>query len=429
MSHRQVLVEGPPEKLFADSGTRITDSSNRRWTTRLALIALIALTLRIGWIIIVDNSSVGVWADEGAGIALNMLAGKGYIYSYGTVPPSKSFRVPVFPLTLFLLWSIFGVNLLLTKVVMAVLSAASAVLAGIIGKEVFNPAAGLMAAVLVALFPSLIYWTGTLGPETLTTFLLLLTLLLMLRGNFFYSGLMLGALILTRGVFLPFVVVAVIWILLKGCSWSALRSAALFCVAVALAMAPWVYRNWLVHGSVLLLSTEGGLIFYECNNAAALANRGDWQHNFDFYSPELKAKAQLLSEVAFDQLLYERGFKEIWANQQAFTRAFVSRVYNFWRSSPRDHYAKLERFVMLLTWLPAVLLALMQMYLARAWRNWKCLLLITVLLVVTAAYGCFYSVIRYRAPLEPVVLVFAAGSLSRLLISAGSRNARRQVTA
>jgi len=84
---------------------------------------------------------------------------------------------------------------------------------------------------------------------------------------------------------------------------------------------------------------------------------------------------------------------------------------------------------MLLTWLPAVLLALMQIYLARAWRNWKCLLLITVLLVVTAVYGFFYSVIRYRTPLEPVVLIFAAGSLSRLLVSAGRRTLRSQVTA
>src|SRR5262245_22444982 len=124
--------------------------ASAKWTLSVAVIAFTGFALRIGWIFTVDNSSIGSWADEGAGIDLNMLAGKGYVYSYGAIPPSRSFRVPVFPLTLFLLWSIAGVNLLFTKAVMAVFSTANIVLAGLIGRELFNQSAGLMAGIMVA---------------------------------------------------------------------------------------------------------------------------------------------------------------------------------------------------------------------------------------------------------------------------------------
>ena len=57
--------------------------------------------------------------------------------------------------------------------VQAVLGAASAVFAGLIGRRLAGPMAGLIAAGIYALYPNLIFHTGVLLGETLYNFLFL----------------------------------------------------------------------------------------------------------------------------------------------------------------------------------------------------------------------------------------------------------------
>lgn len=147
-------------------------SQRRAWAWRMAVLWAFALVVRVLYIRTVDNSSIGSWGDQGGDIALNLLEGRGYVTSYGFIRDLQSFRVPVLPLTLLALWSLFGLNFLIPKLAMAIVSAFTCVLLALLGRRLFNERAGLWAGIAAALCTSLIRWTGTLGAETLATFFL-----------------------------------------------------------------------------------------------------------------------------------------------------------------------------------------------------------------------------------------------------------------
>lgn len=139
----------------------------------LLAIAVLAFLLRLAFILYTNDDSMVFngwrWSDEGAEIAVNMLQGKGYVMSYSVLRDAQSFRMPVLPLFLFGVWSIFGYNLLVAKVLLAVVSSTTSVMAALLARRLFSDFAALVAGLLCAVLPGFIYWSATLGAETFTT--------------------------------------------------------------------------------------------------------------------------------------------------------------------------------------------------------------------------------------------------------------------
>ncbi len=247
----------------------------RRLLTPAALAAVsvftLALVLRLALIAYVNPDprdgrfDDSVWYDFAA---RSIAAGRGYVwdptiwkladgspfYPGDTEVAHSALWPPGYPAFLAVIYELTGGSLLAGKIANAVLGAATALLACLIARRLFNDVAGVVAGVAVAFLPSHALFTALTMSEVLFTFLLSLLVYLVLRWAFAdrpprlwqtgVLGFITGVAALTRGELAAFPVVLFVLFLARWGSWR--LAAAWTGVAVlgmALAFAPWVIRN------------------------------------------------------------------------------------------------------------------------------------------------------------------------------------------
>jgi len=247
------------------------------------------------------------------------------------------------------------------------------------------------------------------------------------------AGACLGLLALTRPVFMPFAVLVAIGTLCARRDRIALANAACLLMPFVLLVSLWVVRNWAVHGTFVLASTEGGKTFLECHNPVSFSQTGgayaDWVEDYAETVPFVKERAGRVSEVELDRMMYAAGLQFVKQNPLLYARAFVQRIEYLWRPFPRLRRHELSWMhiaVMAVTWIPLSVLAGYALLRCRLWRKPAHVPILLAVLWVTVSAGLFRGCIRYRAPLEPFVILYAAVGFD-LLRRASGRGARRLI--
>ncbi|MGC4081730.1 MAG: glycosyltransferase family 39 protein [Vicinamibacterales bacterium] len=136
-----------------------------------------------------------------------------------------------------------------------------------------------VAMLLVALFPTLVFYTATLGYETLLALLVVIVcrialvvartprpLVLHLVGLGLCLGV--GALVKPICLLVP-ALLAASWWLLGMPALRAIVRGALVAIVLLLTIAPWTLRNYRVLGEFVPISTNGGYTLYSANNPEA----------------------------------------------------------------------------------------------------------------------------------------------------------------
>ena len=147
-----------------------------------------------------------------------------------------------------------------------ILIACSTILAiFLIGRELFDDWVGLVAALLVAAYPSTIVATNLWLTETLATAVIVwyifVTLLAYTRDGiklWALSGALLGVAVLIRPAFLPIAVAPFVIRFFWGKREHVLKFAAVSALACVLVLTPWMVRNVIVVHQLAPLSTHGG---------------------------------------------------------------------------------------------------------------------------------------------------------------------------
>jgi len=176
-----------------------------------------------------------------------------------------------------------------------VFGAGTIALVGLLGRRLAGDRAGLIAAGIAAVYPTLIAADGALMSETLYG---LLTAASLLAAYWLYDdpsawrGIVLGALIaltaLTRGealLLFPLLLAPLIWRRAGGWSREGLRVAAVSLVAFLVVLAPWTARNWIVFNRPVAIATNSGTAVAGANCAVTYAS-GD--HLGGWYPPCIK---------------------------------------------------------------------------------------------------------------------------------------------
>src|SRR5688572_8224010 len=125
-----------------------------RWWLALAAIGALALLLRVVHlgaldatpvfaVLLGDSREYHRWATE---IANGAWLGTGVFY-----------QAPLYPYVLAIVYSLFGHDPGVARVMQAVAGAASCVLLGVAGRQFFGASAGLIAAALLAIYPPAIF--------------------------------------------------------------------------------------------------------------------------------------------------------------------------------------------------------------------------------------------------------------------------------
>lgn len=381
-------------------------------------------------------------------LARRVLDGMGFTFPDAWWPATRAGEPTAHWSFLYTLWltaiyAVSGASPLVARIVQAILvGVLHPWLTWRIGNRLVGRRVGLVAAGLVAVYAYFVYYSAALMTESFYILGILWTLDLATawrtnmeeqpereRTRFFWSpwiwlGIVLGMTVLLRQVFLLFVPILFLWLLWSGTqSVPGLRAriragrttVAGLVVAGAIMMAfilPWTIRNYVAFDRFVLLNTNAGYAFFWGNHPI---------YGTDFvgilpaeglsYQDLIPTELRDLDEAALDRALLTRGFNFVVEDPQRYALLSVSRTeeyFKFWPSADSGTVSNIARVFSFGVLLPFMLYGVML-----SWRRQRhapdanLLALYAFVLVYTVIHLLSWALIRYRLPIDAVLIVFA----------------------
>lgn len=403
----------------------------------LAGVAVLALVLRLVYLselagspllsgLMGDSRQYDAWAQQIAG---GQWMGTEVFY-----------QTPLYPYWMAVIFSVAGHSLDVVRGVQAVLGAASCVLLGLAGRRFFSERVGLVAALLLAVYPPAFFFDGLIQKSSLD--ILLVTAVLALVAEFaarrhwaWLAALGAAAALLTlnreNARILYLVIGAWLWFGFRDVparrrlAWGAVVIAATLAVLLPVGL-----RNYRVGGEFLISTSQLGPNFYIGNNPTASGSyeplapeRGDAMYEREDATRIASTAAgrplspSQVSDYWLDRALdYIRSQPLDWVGLLGRKLFYTLNAAELPDTESIEAYAEYSGLLRILLWLNfgvALPLAVLGAWLHRA--DWKRLwVLYGVFVGLVVAVAAFYVVARYRHPIVPVVLLFAAAGLSGL---------------
>jgi len=345
------------------------------------------------------------------------------------------FQAPLYPYFLAVIYRTLGRDLFAVRVCQAIVGAASCVLLALTGRRLFSPRVGLIAGLGLSLYAPAIFFDSLLQKSVLDVFFVCLSLWILSglvddparRRSWFALGLALGGLSLTRENAMAVVVVVVAWAIVEGRRTLATRLAALACFVVGLAMLmlPVVAHNDRASGELYLTSWQAGQNLYIGNNP--IANGTYVPLRYGRVSPEYERQDAIdLAERALGRSLTPREVSGYWTRQALdyitshpvdWLRLMGRKFVLLWNAreavdtESQQTYTEWSLPLTMTGWIThfGVLVPLAVLGLWASWTEWRRLWAFYAIAVAySASVLVFYVFARYRLPLVPILLLFAA---------------------
>ena len=262
------------------------------------------------------------------------------------------------------------------------------------------------------------------------------------RGVQVTCGLVVGLLALLEPVTLGFTPFAAGWLLFRRGSPLGLKLRTIIVVAAMalLVISPWAVRNYLVHRRFVLIKSSLGYQLWVGNNPNASGTARaipddvqkreearerqglDWRALqqllrvqkqestavFHTMSPEMKARLEEVPEAEADSFLMQVAVQYIREQPDRFLVLSLRRAVYFWWLEPTNPLA--STLVYVLPW--AVILPFGILGVITSLKRWRCVsLLLLLLFSISLPYLLTVVESRFRMPLEPYVILFAAQGL------------------
>ena len=405
-------------------------------TERRCLIALLVLTalLRLG-VICWKPESLAEDRDLYWGIAQRMAAGDGYVHpDWGH---RTAYRPPLYPLLLSAILCCGG-GVKSLAVVQIALSVATAWLTWWLARKLELKSGALLATGFVALNPLLVQMTALAMTETLCGFLLMAMLACSIEGNKPQPrapiGVLFGLAALCRPTVWAFAILACVASVVgrlwrrSSDSGRSFRSVACGWLAVLFAtgvtVAPWAIRNVDVFDAFVVTTTHGGYTLYLGNNdeayRAEVANPTEtpwdsraWQMSLPHPSAGERADLELLR----DRWMSQRAHEWIRQHPREFAESCWLRVRRFWNIFPGGADAgslpKFAQWGVTVFFAIELLAAAVGLWRLRRDERSRCWPLVLLVLSFALVHVVYWSNLRMRAPVEPVLALLAARGLVR----------------
>lgn len=275
---------------------------------------------------------------------------------------------------------------------------------------VFQDTAGaLLAAAGVAVYPHFIFFSVVGLTETLYSALIVAAFVCWYRGWFLRGSVFSVIAILTRPVFdmiVPILIFYFAVVIHRMSFLQALKQLAIYVVIYVCLMTPWWGHNYRVYGSFVRLDLGGGIALFSGNNP--MNKSGNWDPELDAH---LKAFSGISNPIDRDRAIWRAAMDYIHADPSAFAERAVQKFLRFWRPWPYTQSYSSRFFIVasVLSVLPAMAFAIFFFFRARLSDLIRVAPLIAFAAYLTAVHCLFAASIRYRIPVEPMLLVLAAG--------------------
>ncbi|MCA9916328.1 MAG: hypothetical protein KC445_00170 [Anaerolineales bacterium] len=295
----------------------------------------------------------------------------------------------------------------------------------------------LLAAAIGAVYIYFFYYTGSLITEgfyitgilwTFDTAVSITQTQTVRTKQWAVFGLAMGITVLLRQLFLLFLPFLVLWL------WWAKRprltSFVLPVAIVVLMIVPWTIRNYIAFDTLVPLNTNSGFAFYWGNHPRygtkfiPILPSGEY---FDMIPDELEAQG--LNEGEMDSALLSEAIKIIVADPGRYALLSLSRIptyFMFWPSSDSSTVSNISRVGSFGIFLPFMLYGLF-LTLRQSFSSWRerlaspFTLLYLFMLVYTGIHVLTWTLIRYRIPVDLLLVIFAGYGLLDLYERVQSR--------
>jgi 4-amino-4-deoxy-L-arabinose transferase-like glycosyltransferase len=368
-------------------------------------------------------------------IGINFLRNQCYCLH---LPYSTVNRAPLWPLILGLFSFVFGTHDLPVRLFLCVLDATICLMIYLFAGKLFNQRLAVIAGIIAAFYPGLFVYTGWLYSEMLYTFLLfMLSYILYLYHHqrrtayMLISGILLGLLGLTRPNGLLVCVPFLAWLCaLAGrnlTSWKTTLQHGSIVIAITLVMiTPWAIRNYTVTQSFVPIASGDGTVLlgsYNDQVAAQPWSQITWINPLRA-TPAIAKAFPAIACNAHCEITRENTYKQaaiawIKAHISLMPMILTSHFLNMWTPSIHEADLPADRFPT--QYSTYVVSAMMQtipipIFLFALWggiimrRLWRQLLFIYLNIFITIGQNIvFYGIARFRAPIEPWLILLAVG--------------------
>ena len=416
--------------------------SKNRW---LAGILILSVILRIAAALYMGDQVVdlpGTFDQISYNtLALRVLHGFGFTFgeTWWPITPAGAPTAHwsfLYTLYLVVIYALFGPHPLAARLIQAVITGLlQPFLTYKIGKHLFTETVGLVSAGLTAIYAYFIYYDATLMTEpffiTLVLGGLYLTIIIAqlltnVKGQFpvkkglllsVILGLVLGGAVLFRQLILLVIPVLFIWI------WCVRRKQSFRLILlnifttfaiILLMILPFTIYNTSRFGHFVLLNTNSGYAFFWANHPIygthfqSILTTGNYQ---DLIPVELRND----DEAVLDQALLRRGFLFVFDDPVRYVLLSISRIpeyFKFWPSKDSGLISNISRVASFgLLW-PFMLYGLYRAIAGQKLSPRDRLgspigLLVLFVTIYSLIHLLSWSLIRYRLPVDAVLLVFA----------------------
>lgn len=431
-----------PDKAAAD-GSLVSDLSSTTRADRIRLILLIfsialgvrlAYTVALGW----RDYQLVADAQDYHFIAQALSDGQGFSrLGWDLAWRPTAFRPPLTPFLISLVYQVSPTNILAARIMMCVIGALTAVMIAIAAVSAFPGRnawrIGLVAGIGAALYPYLVIHSTSLLIEPVHALLIPVLLVMMLRAKrpikpriAIALGTVTAAVALNRPDGASYALLVAIWVVTLGSSGYRLAAfrrfgvGALVLLAFVAVISPWWIRNYATFDTFIPSTTSTGDLILGANNKATYEPGvfyGYWS-----YEAVITGEAGAYSfadEVTADRKHTEMGLNYVFENPLGFVAVMPLRVLRGWElwdplgnvrfgtSWGRPVWAGRTA---LAVYYPVLAAAIAGAVMAR--RRWRDLApLYAIPAYVTLLFAFVTGEMRYRAAVEPVLVIFAAFAL------------------
>ena len=366
------------------------------------------------------------------------------------------YQAPLYPYFIGVVYKVLGHSLWALRICQSLVGAGSCTLLGLAAYRFFGFRAGLIAGFGLAIYAPAIFFDALIQKSVLDLFFITMSLWLVARlvdapadtRSWVGLGLAMGGMSLTRENALVFVGLMVAWIVvlpvmgrLKPApttapfavesGFSRTRSLAAFALGLALVLMPVALRNYAVGGGFYLTTSQFGPNFYIGNNPQADGTYASLR--FGRGAPEYeRTDATELAEHALGRTLTPAEVSGYWTDKaltfitsqpgawlqlQARKIVLLFNATEMLDTEAQESHAEWSWPLRIGGWFGhlGILVPLAFLGLVVAWPERRRLAILYAMLPTYAAsVVMFYVFARYRLPLVPLLLLFAAAGLAAL---------------
>lgn len=370
-------------------------------------------------------------------LALRVLNGHGFTFGEGWWPATAAGAPTahwsfLYTYYLVITYAIFGPHPLAARIIQSIIvGILQPILVFLLASRLFNHKVALVSAGLTTIYTYFIYYNGTLMTEPFYIISILASLYLATfivdyhtkskpdkskAGIYIIAltlGIGLGIAILLRQLFLFYLPILFLWIYLSLRRY-AITPLLISGIAIIAMILPFTIYNYSRFDRFVLLNTNTGFAFFWANHpiygthfVPILAS--------NIYSELIPPELRNLDEAALDQALLKRGMQYIIDDPLRYILLSISRIpafFKFWPSSDSSLISNVSRVLGFGLLLPFMIYGMVQSLIQRP-KPFKqfitspLMLVFSFIIFYTGIHLLSWALIRYRLPVDAVLIIFA----------------------